>query len=266
MKKLVLLLSLALISVSCGRDDDETTNPIDEIAILPTKISGDSELGVIRYDGNKILETKSNDGFKVVYEYSGNLITKMIGYNANGTKVTTTDFTYSNDKLTNVTFVEDDVLIKNSYSYPNATTVNSTEISTIVSQGTTTTYKDVTTFTLDKGNIVAEELAYYLNNTLRGNISVTYTYDDKNSVMKNITGWDKISVYMFEGGNFTTVNNNVLTKNHINNPVGSSQSKYRVVNDITYSANNYPTQIISKQYGNNNELNSTNTDFFEYNK
>jgi len=43
-------------------------------------------------------------------------------------------------------------------------------------------------------------------------------------------------------------------------------SQYKNVDTITYTAAGYPTQIITNQYNASNQLNSTSTDFFEYNK
>jgi len=267
MKKLILGLSIVLFAISCSSSDDENipTDPVVEIPVLPTKLSNSDDTGTFKYNGNKVSEINWVD-YKVVCEYTGDLITRMIDYDAAGAKEATTDFTYSNDKLTKVVFVEGNVTETSIYSYPSTNTVNATVTRTSTSQGSPVVYKDVITYTLNNGNVVSEEMNYYNNGTLRGKISATYTYDDKNTAYKNILGFDKIMVYTFDGDENTVGRNNLLTKNHTNTPVGSSVSKYKNVNTITYSAAGYPTQIITNQYNASNQLNSTSTDFFEYNK
>ena len=265
MKKLILGLSLAFLAIGCSSNDDDASVPAEETLVLPTKLFNSDDTGTFKYNGNKVSEINWVD-YKVVCEYNGNLITRMIDYDAAGAKETTTDFTYSNDKLIKVIFVEGNVNETTTYSYPNTNTVNATVTRTSTSQGSPVVYKDVITYTLDNGNVVSEEMNYYVNGTLKGKISATYTYDDKNTAYKNILGFDKIMIYSFDGDENTVGRNNLLIKNHTNTPVGSSVSKYKNVNTITYSAAGYPTQIITNQYDASNQLNSTSTDFYEYNK
>lgn len=105
-------------------------------------------------------------------------------------------------------------------------------------------------------------MLYYLNDKLYGKINVAYTYDDKNNVFKNVLGFDKAKMYLlYELGVNMIGNNNLLTKEHMNRPVTGGISKYKVINDISYSSSNYPVQIISKQYGANDQLQGTETDF-----
>jgi len=266
MKKLILCLSLAFLAISCGsNDDDDTSVPVEETPVLPTKLSTGEDTGIFKYNGNMVSEINWGD-YKVVCQYTGNVITKMIDYDSAGAVETTTDFTYSNDKLTKAVFVEGNTTETSIYSYPSTNTVNATVTRNSTSQGSPVVYKDVITYTLNNGNVVSEEMNYYVNGTLKGKISATYTYDDKNTAYKNILGFDKIMIYSFDGDENTVGRNNLLIKNHTNTPVGSSISKYKNVNTITYSTAGYPTQIITNQYNANNQLNSTNTDFYEYNK
>ena len=269
MKKLILGIFLAFFAISCSSNDDENSppDPVEETPILPTKtFSSNDNPATIKYNGNKILESTSVDG-KFVYEYTGNLITKITEYNAAGTKDGTTDFTYSNDKLIKVVYVATGFSETISYSYPTANTINATDTRNSTFMGSPIVNKDVTTYTLNNGNVISDETTYYHNNALAGKLSVTYTYDDKNTASKNILGFDKIMIYNFAHvDENTSCSNNLLIKNQTNAQVGYSVSKYKNVNSITYSAAGYPTQIITNQYNESNQLNSTSTDFFEYNK
>ena len=266
MKKLILGLSLVLLSISCNSNDDDDIT-IEETPILPTKITFSNDpSATIKYNGNKISEISWVDG-KYVYEYTGSLITKTTDYNDTGAKELTTDFTYSNDKLVKSVSVEGNSTKTTTYSYPDANTISFTSTRNYTFAGNAQVDKDVTTLTLNNGNIVAEETDYYHNNLLAGKISSTYTYDDKTSVYANILGYDKLLAY-----NYTTVDdntaskNNVLVKNQTNTPVTSSVSKYKNVNTITYSSAGYPIQIATKQYNANNQLSDSYTITYDYNR
>ena len=266
MKKIVLLASLTLIFASCGRSNDNTNeiivDPPKEVLTLPTKVSGSYGVRTIKYDGNKFYEIMMSD-LKMVFEYTGDLITKITSYDSKGIKIQTVDLVYSNGKLTNVSSHEGNDKYTYVFSYPDANTINTTKIR----NNGTSLYRDEESYVLKNGNVISEEMLYYLNDKLYGKINVAYTYDDKNNVFKNVLGFDKAKMYLlYELGVNMIGNNNLLTKEHMNRPVTGGISKYKVINDISYSSSNYPVQIISKQYGANDQLQGTETDFFEYNK
>ena|SRR6218665_114559 len=269
MKKMILGLGVALFAISCSSSDDEniSTDPVVEIPVLPIKLSFHNDpTGTIKYNGNKISEITFVDG-KYVYEYTGNLISKTTEYNGAGTKIGTTDFTYSNDKLIKVVETSTNYSETTTYSYPTTNTINATDTRTSTFMGSPNVNKDETAYTLNNGNVSSEETTYYRNGALAGKVSATYTYDTKNTAYKNVLGFDKIMVYNFGRMQENTVcANNLLIKNQKNTPVGNSVSQYKNVNTITYTAAGYPTQIITNQYNASNQLNSTSTDFFEYNK
>ncbi|MDR2229635.1 MAG: hypothetical protein LBE39_09200 [Flavobacteriaceae bacterium] len=273
MKKIVLLASLTLIFTSCGRSGDNTNevvvDPVVETPILPAKISGSWGVETIKYNGNKLSEIISSDS-KTVFEYSGSLITKTISYDNSGVQIGTADFVYSNGTLTNVSYNATNNKKTFVYSYPDANTVVKTRVRNYSVAGEPMIDKEDITYTLKNGNIVSEEMVYYHNNKLYGNISSTYTYDDKNNVYKNILGFDKIKVYLFADlkdyiGSGS--NNNLLTKSQTHITVAGETSKYKNVYSNSYSSSGYPIQIISKQYGTNNQQQGdTITNFFVYNK
>lgn len=272
MKKLILGLSLAFFAISCSSNDDENSppDPVEATLILPIKLSFGNNIdpaGTIKYNGNKISEITWADNAKYVYEYTGSLITKITEYDGAGAKDLTTDFTYSNDKLVKSVAAESNATRTTTYSYPDSNTISFTSIRNYTFAGNAQVDKDVTILTLNTGNVVAEETTYYHNNAVAGNISSTYTYDDKASVYTNILGYDKLLTY-----NYTTMDentagkNNVLIKNQTNTPVSGSISKYKNVNTVTYSAAGYPKQIATKQYNANNQVNDSYSISYDYNK
>lgn len=267
MKNLILLSSLILIFTSCSSSNDDITDTPKEIPVLPTKIiNSSSGLSSVKYSDNKITEITYTDS-RQVYYYTGNLISKITDYDSKGVIEGTTTFVYSNDQLTGVSYVEGSSSSVYTYSYLNATTVNCVRTRKTNSQGGSYNIQDEFTYTLNGGNIVAVTDTYYLNNVKAGTLSETYTYDTKNNAFKNVAGWDKISLFTFDFNvMYASGTNTVLTRNQTNNQIGQPVSKYSVVNTVNYSTSNYPVQIVSKQYNASNQLNSTETNSFEFNK
>lgn len=269
MKKLILGLSVVVFSISCSSNDDENvpTDPVVEIPVLPTKLSFSNDTpATVKYDGNKISEI-SYVGGKLVYEYTGNLIARITEYSGASVKEITTDFSYSNDKLVKIVAVETNSTKTTTYSYPDANSISFIETRNYTSAGTPQVDKDVTVLTLNNGNIVGEETTYSHNNSVAGKISSTYTHDDKKSVYSNVLGYDKIIAYNYSTmDDITASKNNILTKNQTNTTVSGSVNKYKNVNTITYSTAGYPTQIMTKQFSENNQQTDSYSISYEYNK
>ena len=273
MKKIVLLASLTLLFASCGRSNDNTNeiiiDPVVEVPTLPTKVSGSYGVRTVKYDGNKLLEMSSSIS-KMTLEYTGGLITKVTTYKANGEKVRTVELAYSNGNLTNVSSEGGDYNGTFSYSYPSANVINCTEIKKFTFSGLPSYSKREITYTLNNGNIVSEGVVFYSNDKSNGKASIVYTYDDKNNTFKNILGIDKIKAFLLSEElpeSITGSSNNILTMDVTNISLAGVLTKYKYINDISYSANNYPIQVISKKYdANNQQQGNTITDFFEYNK
>ncbi|MHC6198577.1 hypothetical protein ATE49_01675 [Elizabethkingia miricola] len=273
MKKIVLLASLTLIFTNCGRSNDNTNeiivDPVAEVPALPTKVSGSYGVRTVKYDGNKLLEISSLTS-KMVLEYTGGLITRVTNYKASGEKERTVELTYSNGNLTNVSSNGRDYSGTFSYSYPSANVINCTEIKKFTFSGLISYSKREITYTLNNGNIVSEGVVFYSNDKPDGKASIVYTYDDKNNTFKNILGVDKIKAFLSSEElveSITGNSNNILTMDITNISLAGVLTKYKFINNISYSANNYPIQIISKQYdANNQQQGNTITDFFEYNK
>lgn len=268
MKKLILISSLVIIALSCSRSND-TPEAASETPVLLTKvISQDGTTSHYKYNGTKVSEILYNYGYKDVFTYNEDVITKIISYNSNGAITETIDFTYENNVLKTVSISNAANTSKTvySYSYPNSSTVVCTKIRNYMFNGSMQTVRDINTLTTNNGNVISEDVVYYYNNVLSGNITANYTYDDKKNPTKNITGFNKISIFIFDYiGENTGTSNNMLSKSQLNVLTNGSSSSYTNTNTITYNSNGYPTQIIEKQH-NGSTLNSAFVTNYEYNK
>ncbi|WP_374444437.1 hypothetical protein [Epilithonimonas sp.] len=273
MKKLIFLSSVLLLNLACNSDDDNTdTN--EEAPVLVTKINYDGNIFNLKYDGTKIVEvSNTTDADKTAYTYTGNLINQIKEYDSTGKLYSTTDLTYENDRLV---YTKENGITSGSnasytktftYSYPNATTVNCTRIYNYTFNNQLMTIKDEIVYTISNDNIIAEKDKYWVNNVYNGEITNNISYDNKKQPFDNILGFDKIRIYNYEetesilGGR-----NNPITKSHTNVTVNSGTTSYREEYSNTYDSKNYPTQVIEKQYGSNNQLNSTFVTNYTYNQ
>ncbi|MDY3547485.1 hypothetical protein PG291_02590 [Riemerella anatipestifer] len=272
MKRVFYLLSMVALpvffAVSCSRNDDEPT-PKEEL-LLPSKIEetyydkdGKPEsttVNTFTYNGTKLVKmatvndddgSKSSAEYSVVLTYEGDLIKKTQG---NGTEKT---FEY--DSKGN--------LLKETYTSNNASRIY-TEICTYKLNGNSVdvaysseeirdgkleqkiegTY--VYTLTSDqhvmkrKGKDVTTMYNAVSSHTYESDVEEDYTYDDKNSVYRHFSGFDKLgyslaAVTLLRGGV-----HNVLTKSeYLNNALQTYHYKY------TYNDKNFPTKIEESRGG-----------------
>ena len=128
------------------------------------------------------------------------------------------------------------------------------------------TIKDEIVYTISNDNIIAEKDKYWANNVYNGEITRNLIYDDKKQPFDNIVGFDKIRLF-----NYRYTDDKLGGKNNLlmlsQNQVLSDNTtyKYRTEYSSTYNSKNYPTQVIEKQYGSNNQLNSTFVTNYTYN-
>ncbi|MDY3351843.1 hypothetical protein PG357_07570 [Riemerella anatipestifer] len=264
MKKVFYLLSMAILpaflAVSCNRNDDEPT-PKEEV-LLPSKEE-------ITYYDNNTLRTTVNS-----FTYDGTKLTKVVSVSDDEEYATT--FTYQDNLLVKVKSDEEDRvfeydskgnLVKETQvlSYDNTTV---TDIYTYELNGSSVnvTYnrKNVNggelrleevgtyTYTLTTNKQVAKIVGKKTSTSYDGSstyvyetaVEENYTYDDKNSVYKNISGFDKLgysqaAVKVALGGI-----NNVLTKS----------SKYNIIDNTDvythtdtykyiYNDKNFPVEV-----------------------
>ncbi len=274
MKKNIFLSSLIFLSLSCSSsNDDDTETEVVETPILVTKAIVDGDVYTVKYDGVKILEESNADGSsKFVYTYTGNVITQIKDY-SNGSLRSTADFTYDNDKLINVKEVSitsgsNTTSTKTlTYTYPNSTTINCTQIRNYTFAGNSQTDKSEIVYTVKDGDVISSKEKYYHNNVLAGNLTETYTYDDKNNPYKNVLGFDKIELYnpWASNDNLSGKKNLVLFTN-ANTPTSSSSSSYKIVYTTSYNDKNYPNQITETQYDSSNQAGSSHMTIYTYNQ
>ncbi|WP_312769803.1 hypothetical protein [Epilithonimonas sp.] len=274
MKKNIFLSSLIFLSLSCSSSNDDETIIVDpQYPILVTKAIVDGDVYIVKYDGIKILEESNSDGSnKFVYTYTGNFITQINDY-SNGSLRSTADFTYDGDKLINVKEVSitsgsNTTSTKTlTYTYPNSTTINCTQIRNYTFAGNSQTDKSDIVYTVKDGDVISSKEKYYHNNVLAGNLTETYTYDDKNNPFKNILGFDKMELYnpWASNDNLSGKKNLVLFTN-ANTPTNSASSSYKIMYTTSYNNKDYPNQITETQYNSSNQAGSSHTTIFTYNQ
>ena len=266
-------MPFALITLACNSSDDDEPTTTEETPVLVTKFTDEDFNMSFKYDGVKLLEDNTNDGRKTTYVYTGNLITQTKEYQ-NGTLTETADFTYdTNSKLALIKTVGTTIgsNTPNNYTYtfeyPNPSTVICTRVRNYTFAGNPQVSKDVLTYSFTNENIVLVKDAYYSNNVLTGNITRTYTYDDKKSPFVNILGFDKLLIYLsYTYSDELTGKNNLLSLSQTNVQVNSNTSSYKKNYSINYNDKNYPTQIVNKYYDGNNVLISSGVSTYSYNQ
>ncbi|AQY21407.1 hypothetical protein [Riemerella anatipestifer] len=266
MKKVFYLLSMAILpaflAVSCNRNDDEPTPTPKEELLLPSKeeityydnntlrttvnsftydgtkltkvvsVSDDEEYATtFTYQDNLLVKVKSDEEDRVFeYDSKGNLVkeTQVLSYD----NTTVTDiYTYElNKSSVNVTYNRknvngDELRLEEVGTYTYTLTPNK-QVAKIVGKKTSTSYDGSSTYVYETA------------------VEENYTYDDKNSVYKNISGFDKLgysqaAVKVALGGI-----NNVLTKS----------SKYNIIDNTDvythtdtykyiYNDKNFPVEV-----------------------
>uniref|UniRef100_UPI0028ACA277 hypothetical protein n=1 Tax=Chishuiella sp. TaxID=1969467 RepID=UPI0028ACA277 len=260
MKKILLFTFIVGTLFSCSNDDnsgDTNNNTETENSILPVKTvyttpKGDySSISTISYDGNKIKEINitysgiENYSTKSVYQYTGDLITKISEYDKNGDEDMVREYTYQNGKVSTLVTTEwdrgnpagdkkyvatskfewiDDNHLKETITYDNSNAIYSQEYFRV------------------NGNIVK---TIYSGSNSNENI---ITYDDKNNPLQNIIGYKLISF-----------NEDLYSSK--NNPIKRESLYNSNVSDVTlytyeYNSNTYPskvTEVYTSSSGNNIE-------------
>ncbi|RNA60839.1 hypothetical protein D1631_02245 [Chryseobacterium nematophagum] len=268
MKKLIIGFIALAITSSCNSSNDDISTPtnptkVETVSVLPVTIkyvSNKSEFfATYSYSGDKINEIVGSNGRKLVYTYNGDNIIKEEFY-VNGVSRIIKDFSYSNDKIVSIKFINKikspEIIYTKNIQYLDANHIK---------------YDD---FDID-GNPNFQYDVYFDNNWNETKTEITKIgstdnpikqesiFDNKNNPFKNIKGYVKITrVDSFTGkflgfvGNYNDRggNNNLLT---IISPItGNIFQK----NESTYNTNGYPT--ITKQV--NPISNSDSESYIEY--
>lgn len=244
MKKILLLFSFSVVLLSsCSSDSSSSTN--SQPLLLKTMTEGDVLFGqtvtTFTYNGNKLVEIfkDGDDDFSNVYTYTGDVITKIekfAVYNFGTTFETrellsTDQFAYNtNNQLIQFTTTSQDFEGERvtTYTYNSNNTVSFAQNAYVPGQPAESLKTG--TITMGNGEIiklqVVKEFDSYTDN---------YTYDTKNSIFKNVTGYDKILLTHIIGrqSSMTWVDSIVggISHNFLNH-----QGDYQ----YTYNSDNYP--------------------------
>lgn len=223
-----------MILGSCSKSD--TPQVGQSSVILPKKMvsteNGNIITDVLSYVGNKLITKTSDDGSKMIYTYTGNLITKIEFSNASNVVNETSNYSYSNGRLAFETFVYGSVVETINYTYNSDGSVSFVKTSRDSKTNNTTTFYSGK-YTYLKGNLVKKEVE-----SNSGDSSTTiYEYDVNNSFAKNIEGISLLMGYE----ETMSVNNCVkFTKNYVGNA-----TPYIQTNQYTYNSDNYPVTVLA---------------------
>lgn len=230
-----------ILITSCSSDDNSAQNnlilPKAVSFIFPNEQLGTNSVGIIVYDGNKIVSL-TREYSKFVYTYEGDRITKQTEFDVDtkGKEYKSREvvYIYENGKLKSRTFKE---------GFPDnnseALSINTT-IYTHLSNGLITyvNYSDSNikqgegSLELKDGNVIKESTTFGASQTL-----IMYEYDTKPNALKNVLGFDLLlnEVAGFGKNNIVKM---TRTSTEFPNPAVYTKS-------YTYNENGYPIRAFS---------------------
>lgn len=243
MKKFLFTSLISGILFGCSSDDNSlnsnnSDNNQAQSSILPVKIvistNSLNTTTAITYDGDKIKEANitysgiENYSEKHVYQYDGDYITKITGFNKNGLEDMTREYVYQNGKVSKKVVTEwgsrglaneQKHMETSNYEWIDDNHVKETKTS--------------------NGNNLVNTTEYFYTNgnlmkSLNRNEEVKYTYDDKENPFKNIKGIQQIS---FDDNEINK--NNVLTFEQTNN-----SSKHITSFLYEYRSDSLPSKVV----------------------
>lgn len=231
MRKITALICFSLlILTSCSSDDNTSQNT--ETSRVPKKqiisdLNGPVTIDFV-FDGNKIVSGTHSGNYVVKYTYTGDLITKKEASDF------TSEYSYTDGKLT--TYLQKltgrDYYDKYSYTYESNDVVSFVVSRITISTGAEEVISAKNIYTLKDGNIIKYETS---------SSTTTYNYDNKNSPMRNVLGFNKILESQPQVS--SSVNN--VTSYTVTLANNSSYT-----NEIAYvfDENNFPTEINYKSF------------------
>ncbi|WP_431611276.1 hypothetical protein [Chryseobacterium sp. 'Rf worker isolate 10'] len=259
MKKLLLLGSIALSTLSCSNSDDtpfDNSDPSVQSVILPTRMTMDGIVMKINYNGTKIISmiNNINHGQRIEFTYTDDYVTGIKNYE-NNVLESAVEYSYSNGRMATAVTKEYSTTgtIQNTVSFT-YTYTSTTEISVKrqTNSGAAGTSTINSVFTYNNGNMVSSVgsgTGMVNGNTVTYTEKETYTYTDKNYPFKNVKGFDKI---IFNGNEsdgvsmlFSNIKNSLSTyKGEFTNTTagggtgsGTSAHKYTT----TFNTAGYPS-------------------------
>lgn len=271
MKRILLpLLALSIAFISCNRDNDDITNPIENPVEQGNLLADITEDGRISsqfiYDGAKIQSSSWVDG-ALSYSYTGDQITAIhrdkglfgtwdirYTYNSDGTlhsafstHIYERPVGYDNNN--DVIMGKYKEIATREYTYTNNNTVNVKEtyndyiIKNNTDEKTGIGGTNEFTFTLNNGNITSKIIKP--QDRLSDTDTTIYTYDNKVNPLHNIKGFSALAID-FNIMYLTHINgnkNNILTeKRSFINSKGIESESHQNINEYEYNSKGYPTK------------------------
>lgn len=241
MKKIALLFScIVLLFSSCSSDDSLPQDDTSDVLLKKTiTYSGDTSYETIfKYEGKKLLEARSVRENKK-FNYQGDNISKISWYanpDTDNELSKYVDFEYTPDGKLKKFNQNSSYPLAVEFTYVENNRVNFTAVAS------RSAYSFVGYFIMD-GNEISEYI-YLDGGTPRP--SVRYQYDNKNHPLKNVTGYNKLSLfhYFYNSAHFNGFTTNVgSTKNCISNSLIADPSVVEIMNTYEYDAKGFPTTI-----------------------
>ena len=241
MKNLLFFLSFIILA-SCSSDSEADTSSGLLIKKIVSVSEGSSMETNFTYNGTK-LNTIIVGGIRIEHFYTGDNITKIKRYNGVSLELETI-YEYNNQGRVSselTTFYLNDFLDKVVYTYNDNQTITFQEY--FGSSNPPTNLGN--TGTIEKtSNGEISQIATYNQSVFSGR--QTNTYDAKNSIFKNITGYDKLPRQFAKFHNQLTTN----SYNSANELESNSTFEYN------YSSSNFPANCTQLFYQNGNLLNT----------
>jgi uncharacterized protein YcfL len=254
MKKILCLFSASLLLlVSCSSSDSssENGNPSSQNLLLKKIVENDVVFGGsttnYTYNGNKLVEINYREEKSDMYTYTGNLITKIEKFNIyySGTpdeqsELSSTDyFAYnSNNQLIEfkTTTVGSEIERVTTYVYNSNNTVSFQQYQ--YDLGVTPELLKSGTITVQDGEItklqVVKEFDSFTDN---------YTLDTKNSLFKNVVGYDKLIFTHIIGLQGRLTSGETVLAGVSHNYLNNGELAY------TYNSDNYPITANESFFG-----------------
>lgn len=237
MKKILFLLSGIILLFSCSSDDGAAANSDAILVKKAVLVETDGSEGMTfnySYNGNKFNTLEVLNGQRTVYFYTGNLITKQERYlTADGPLEFEVVFHYdANERLVEeeIKYLMDSSLSTRNYTYEADGSISFLAYSGEI--GSITELKSTGKYFFNEDNEVVRIESKNLNTN--SVMTTTFTYDNQNSIFKNVAGWNKLFPTL------TGKKHNILTSTTI----GSDQVVLDAYsNQYEYNSAGYPISI-----------------------
>ena len=226
MKKLILTILASSFLLSCSSDssNDDSNNPSSSGLLVKT-ITYYGVTTTLNYSGNKATYFLGSDGSTSTFTYNGDLIIKeeQTGGSSLNSIIT---YNYSNNLLTSSNSTNSSSNYNSTYTY------NSDGSITEIRNGNTSNSTEKNVLFYSQGNCVKIENYTFFDGVYTLNETIIYTYDNKNSPFKNITG---VYTAYYPTGNVNV--NNCISQINKN---ASGEITYTAQTAYQYNAQNFP--------------------------